>query len=140
MAKYVYDVEDENFRRVGDKRGIPLNVNITEAHRIVNLLELGSSVESIFDKVKLSNPKASRSTIRSFIKNYDEGNIELPTDAPVPVKIFDEMTNESNYDELAIRVKNLEDKVSEIKSECFTGAFAGEPKKKSIIEKVKSWV
>ena len=125
--KYVYDVDRECFKRI-DNRGKSLHVNITEANRIVNLLNLNYSVPAIINKVSLVDPQATQTTVKSFIRNYNEGNIEIPTDAPVPSRIFDEMTIEINYNDLEERVKSLEDRMSELRSDCFVSAFAGERK------------
>ena len=137
MKKYIYDAHSETFKR-SDKRGMPLYVNIVEANRIINLVNLGTSVQKIIENVKLSNPKASVSTVRSFIKNYREDNIEIPEDAPVPVKIFDEVTEDSRVDELEKRVKALEDKMAELKPT----AFAGESKsmEKGVINRIRTWI
>ena len=112
MAKYVYDIEKECFKRE-DNRGISLYVNISEANRIINLLNLGYSTYAITDKVQLINPKGTKSTVSSFIKNYKENNIEIPTDAPTPKLIFDEMTEDSRIDDLERRVKSLEERMLE---------------------------
>lgn len=127
MVKYSYDAEDECFKRM-NKRGRPLYVNITEAQRITNFVDLGAYTESIIDKVHLVSPKAGKSTVRSFIKNYKDGNIEMPTDAPVPVKVFDEMTDESRIDALEKRVEQLEQRLTE------------QPTQKNVIERIRTWI
>lgn len=127
MVKYSYDVEDECFKRK-NKRGRPLYVNITEAQRITNFVDLGAYTESIIDRVQLVSPKAGKSTVRSFIKNYKDGNIEMPTDAPVPTKVFDEMTDESRIDALEKRVELLEQRLSE------------QPTQKNVIERIRTWI
>ena len=86
--KYEYDVGLEGFRRT-DRRGKPLYVNITEANRIINLLNLGHSVADIKGKVSLSSPMGTITTINSFIRNYNEGNIIIPEDVPAPTKAYE---------------------------------------------------
>ena len=51
MKKYIYDAHSETFKR-SDKRGMPLYVNIVEANRIINLVNLGTSVQKIIENVK----------------------------------------------------------------------------------------
>lgn len=138
--KYKYDVDLEAFKRV-DNRGKPLYVNIIEANRIINLLNLGHSVADINGKISLSNPKGTVTTINSFIRNYREDNIIMPEDAPVPSRVFDSLTESERIDALEDRIKNLEDRFSEIKSDCFCSCFAGESKdEESNIDKVKAWL
>ena len=136
MAKYIYDVDLEAFRRT-DKRGKPLYVDIIEANRIINLIELGHSVADITGKVSLSNPKGTVTTINSFIKNYNQGNIEMPTDVPAPVHNFKSLTDTDRINALEERVTELENRLSEIKSDCFMTAFAGESKNES---RWKKWL
>lgn len=125
MVNYYYDVGSESFKRE-DNRGKGLYVNITEAQRIVNLLDLGHSLTEVEGKVTLSNPKGTSTTIKSFIKNYKNGNIEMPIDAPAPVRVFEELSDSSRIDELEERVSALEE------------IFA--KPKKTRFEKVKSWM
>ena len=126
MVKYKYDVESECFRRV-DNRGKPLWVNVTEAQSIALKLDLGYSITQIEGKVSLANPQGTVTTIRSFIKNYRAGNIEIPSDAPLPVRAFDEMSDSSRIDNLEKRVERLED--------IFYGT-----EEFDILGKVKSWI
>lgn len=139
--KYKYDVELEAFKRV-DNRGKPLYINITEANRIINLLNLGHSVADINGKVALSNPKGTVTTINSFIRNYKEDNIILPDDAPAPVHVFDSLTDSNRLSKLEERVTNLENIISELNSDCFTTGFAGESKtvNKGIVGRIRTWI
>ena len=130
MVKYKYDVEKEVFVRV-DNRGRHLYVNIVEANRIVNMINLGQSVSSITEKVRLSNPKGTFTTINSFIKNYKLGNIEMPVDAPAPVNLVSSMTNSDRLDELEERVSELENKYNNVMLKT---------DKKSLAKRVKSWL
>lgn len=141
MVKYEYDVESEVFKRV-DNRGRHLYVNITEAQRIISLMNLGMNKTKIQSKVTLSHPMGTSSTIETFIKNYKNGNIIIPENAPAPKNIFDEFVEESRMDKLEERVKNLENLMAEIKSDCFCSSFATESPKmeKGIVERIRSWV
>ena len=76
MVKYNYNVEMEAFKR-SDNRGKAIYVNVAEAQKIVSMLELGYSVADICGKVSLNSPKGSLTTIKSFIRNYKSGNIEI---------------------------------------------------------------
>lgn len=105
MAKYVYDVDDEVFRRL-DNSGRPLNVNVTEAERIVSLMNLGYGDTAISKKVTLVKGKSS--TVKSFIKNYKLGNIEIPDDAPAPTYMVEEISDGSRISALEERVTKLE--------------------------------
>ena len=129
MAKYHYNVEKEAFVRE-DNKGKPLYVNISEAQKIVLQLDLGYSVSSIEGKVALSNPKGTVTTIRSFIRNYKAGNIEISSDAPAPARVFDDILESNKLEELEERIENLEDIISDIT------ANGGQ----SFTEKVKEWL
>lgn len=110
MANYNYNPNKEAFVREKDNRGKPIYVNVTEAQRIVSLIDLGYSVADIENKMSLSNPKGTSTTVRSFIKNYKEGNIQIPNDAPAPSRIFDGLTDNDRLNELEERVSKLEKK------------------------------
>lgn len=122
MVEYHYDVNTEAFKRA-DNRGKSLYVNITEAQRIISLLNLGYSISDIEGKVSLSSPQGTITTVKSFIRNYKQGNINMPTDAPAPVKVFDSITDGSRIDLLEERVTKLE-----------------MIQKESVLDKVKSWI
>lgn len=114
--KYEYSETEECFKRA-DNRGRPLFVNIMEARQIESFIDLGYSVEEIKDKVKLSNNKAGRHTIISFIKNLKEGNIDLEGDYEIPIPQIVEIDDDMRISALEKRVSILEDVVSEIKPE-----------------------
>ena len=120
--KYEYYESEECFKRI-DNRGRPLFVNISEARQIESYINLGYSVEEIKDKVKLSHPRAGRHTIVSIIKNIKEGNVDLTGDYMIPVDQLVEFTDSERISKLEKRVSNLEDIMSEIKSDCFISAF-----------------
>ena len=82
---YKYDVEQECFVRE-DGLGKKFWINVTEAQRIMTLYDLGNSVSEIRNKIQF-NGEVYESTIRNFIRNVQEGKIEIPTDVtyvPVP--------------------------------------------------------
>lgn len=107
MAKYNYNPNKEAFVRE-DNKGKPLYVNITEAQRIVSLIDLGYSVADIENKMSLSNPKGTSTTVKSFLKNYKKGNINMPDNAPAPSMVFDSMTDNDRLTALEERVTALE--------------------------------
>ncbi len=112
MAKYEYDANREVFVRK-DKRGNHLAVNIAEAQRIINFMNLGYSVDGIQGKMNLVSPKGTASTVKSFIRNYKQGNIEMPNDAPVPVRLFESVEDDNRIDELEERISRIEQKMNE---------------------------
>jgi len=118
MVKYEYDPLIEKFRRV-DNKGTHLNINIVEARRIVALKNLGYKVTSIYrdSELNLAN-KIGISTLRTFIKNYDAGNISIEGEFPVPKAVFDEMTDESRIDELERRIEVLEEMMKNKTCDC----------------------
>jgi len=106
MVKYEYDIDEEGFRRV-DRRGRILPINITEARRIASLLDLGFGVDTIHKKMVYTQ-NVSKTTTRSFIKNYREGNIDLDGDYPAPCRVMEHMDTEAKLNELDNRIKCLE--------------------------------
>ena len=129
MVEYYYDVDDEVFKRV-DNRGNHLAINIAEAQRIVSLVDLGYSAYKIDNKITLSNPKAGISTVKSFIKNYKDGNINIPDNAPAPTVLYEELSNDARLSNIEERIKKLEDDWEEFKSS----------ESKGFKSKVKSWM
>ena len=127
MANYKYDSQLEVFKRT-DNRGNHLAVNISEAQRIISLLDLGYSASKIQNKIRLSNPKASTSTLNSFIRNYVDGNIFMPDDAPAPVRSLESISDNDRINRLEERVIELEKKVDGMTSE-----------DKGLVGKAKSW-
>lgn len=128
MASYNYNPNKEAFVR-DDKRGKPIYVNVTEAQRIVSLLDLGYSMADIENKIQLNNPKGTSTTVKSFVKNYKEGNIVLPENAPAPTQLFESMTDNDRIDRLEERVNMLEEKLN-----------SNTENDEGIIDKVKSWM
>lgn len=105
MVKYVYNVEQEVFRRV-DNRGPPLKVNIIEARRIKNLMELGTKAPTIHKTIDFVNP-ISMTTLRTVMKNIDEGNLELDGDYPAPIGQIHDMDVEARLNKLEMDVNEL---------------------------------
>ena len=132
MAKYHYDIEDEVFKRE-DNRGRHLAVNISEAQRIVTLINLGYSSYKIEKKVSLSNPKSGCTTIETFVNNYKKGNIELPENAPAPAKVFQSLTDND-------RLSNLEERVGKLEEWIEHNNVILKTEEKSLTDKVKSWI
>lgn len=132
MVKYEYNPTLEGFQRV-DRRGRVLPINISEGRRIETLLKLGCSVASIYESIDF-NKDVTSTTVRTFVKNYREGNISLEGDFPVPEHQFEEVTNDSRLTSLEDRVQTLEDQMSKINPNCFISAFAT-----TTVEKENSW-
>lgn len=107
MVKYEYNPNIEGFKRV-DNRGHSLDIDIVEARRIVALQNLGYTVPDIFKEMGLAR-KISISTLRTFLKNYNNGNISIEGEFPVPQKHLDEMDTELKMDDLERRIKSLEE-------------------------------
>ena len=138
MVKYNYNVEMEAFKR-SDNRGKAIYVNVAEAQRIVSMLELGYSVADICGKVSLNSPKGSLTTIKSFIRNYKNGNIEIPTNAPAPSNVYESMDYDVRFDELEERVLKLENKFKLVMT-ALENSCECDCKNESMIDKVKSWI
>lgn len=99
--KYEYDEVDECFKRV-DNRGRHLKINIVEARDIDNLLNLGYSVSQVYQKLNLD---VTVYTLRTFVNNLREGNINLDEDYELPIR----STPRSKYEEWDDRISRLED-------------------------------
>lgn len=116
MARYEYDVKNEYFRRKienGWRGGKPFYVNITEANKIINLINLGYNTTEINDKVSLVNPKATATTIRNFVNKYKKGDILIPKDAPAPSIVYNSLTDSDRLTALEKRVTELENKLND---------------------------
>ena len=131
--KYKYNSSLECFERYdenGKPRGKKLWVNIMEARKIITLYDLGNSVGLIQSKMTFSSKKASGHTVGTIIKLYEEGDIELDGNYPIPSTDFDNLNNDIKIENLEARVEVLEKKLVELENkdnESFTG-------------KVKSWI
>ena len=142
MVKYDYDVEKECFKRV-DNRGRPLMINITEGKKVESMLNLGYPISQIYRKIDWVND-INETNLRTFVRNLQNGNIDVSGDYPAPRPVFEDLTIsglENRIEKLEEIVKNHEDRFSELKSDCFISAFADESnEEKGIIDEVKSWM
>ena len=127
MVKYEYDPIAEGFRRT-DNRGRILEINIAEARRIETLMNLGWSVDSIYEKIHF-NGNVTRTTCRSFIRNLKEGNITLEGDFPAPKELMENLDLEARVSKLESEIELLKQQHSNC--ECEESGFKG---------KVKSWI
>ena len=135
--KYEYEPSLECYKRI-DKTGRPLKFNIEEARRIKSMRDMGCTVSSIYRKIDWSND-VSETQLRTFVENIEKGNIPLDGEYPTPVKT--QSTKNSRIDDLEKRVTSLEDRMSELRSDCFVSAFASQSKKKNtMFGKVKGWL
>ena len=109
--KYKYDIENEYFVRE-DGLGKKFYINSSEAHRIMSMYSLGNSVGEIRNKIRFVNARrVTESTIINFIKNVNEGNIELDEDYPAPVKMVESLTDNDRLNNLEERVSKLEEQL-----------------------------
>lgn len=131
MVKYKYDVDDEVFKRI-DKRGYSLKVNIMEARRIKSLMDLGNGPYDIMRKIEFTN-NISITTLRTVMKNINEGNITLEGDYPAPTQQLKEL----DYD---IRIRNLEKRVSLLELGNCDCECESDENQTTIMDKVKGWI
>ena len=106
--KYDYDIEKEAFIRE-DGLGKKFHINIVEARRIVTLHDLGNSISEIRNKIQFQSNKVSETTIKNFLKQVENGNIDLNGDYPAPANAVFDLTLEE-------RISNLEERVNELES------------------------
>lgn len=127
---YKYDVEQECFVRE-DGLGKKFWINSSEAHRIMSMYSLGNSIGEIRNKIEFVNArKVTESTIVNFIKNVNNGNIELNKDYPAPIRMVESITDSDRISKLEERVSNLEELFKSHECECNV----------SNVDKVKSWL
>ena len=141
MVKYEYDIERECFRRV-DNRGRPLMINITEGKKVESMLNLGYPVAQIYRKIDWVND-INETNLRTFVRNLNNGNIDVSGDYPAPQIVFEGLTIDGLEDRIAKLeeiVKSHEEKFSDMRHECFMSTYVEEPKKKGILDEVKSWM
>ena len=124
--KYNYDAELEAFVRV-DGNGKKFYINSVEAQRIVTLRELGYSYSAIARKIDFASKKVGESSIKNFLKNVDEGNIEVYGDYPAPTGVIESIDDND-------RISRLEDRVTELENVVFAN-----DDNKSITNKVREW-
>lgn len=107
--KYVYNTDKECFERE-DGLGKKFWINSSEAHRIMTMYSLGNSIGEIRNKIRFVNARrVTESTIVNFIKNVNDGNIELDKDYPAPVKMVESLTDSDRINNLEERVSKLEE-------------------------------
>ena len=94
MVKYEYDIERECFRRV-DNRGRPLMINITEGKKVESMLNLGYPVAQIYRKIDWVND-INETNLRTFVRNLNNGNIDVSGDYPAPQIVFEDLTIDSD--------------------------------------------
>ncbi len=128
MVKYEYDALVEGFRRV-DNRGRVLPINISEARRIESLHRVGHKVSDIYYQINFSQ-KVSLTTLKTFIRNLDDGNINLEGDYPAPKVLVDEFDVEA-------KIATLERDIEEIRKEL---ASLKEKGNESLSDKVREWI
>lgn len=130
---YKYWEEKECFVRE-DGLGKKFWINVTEAQRIMTLYDLGNSVSEIRNKIQF-NGEVYESTIRNFIRNVQEGKIEIPTDVtyvPVP----EDLTVEH-------RLANLEEEVTKIKiilEHQVCDCNKEEEESKNLLGRIRAWM
>lgn len=123
--RYKYDASRECFIRE-DGLGKKFYINSTEAHRIMNMYSFDNSIGEIRNKIQFNHPrKVTESTIKNFINNVKNGNIELTDDLPAPVEDVMNITMDDRMESLEQRMSVLEDMICN---------------KKSFSDKVKSWI
>lgn len=105
--KYNYDVEQECFIRE-DGAGKRININISEAQRIIALKDLGYSIAQIRNKMVFSSNKVYESTIQNFLNNVEKGNIVISGDYPAPKLALEDLTVDMRLTSLEERLENVE--------------------------------
>lgn len=125
MVKYEYNEELEVFKRV-DNRGVPLYFNISEARQIESMRRLGMKAPTIQKRIDFVND-VSATNLRTFIKNLEEGNIDLSGDYRLPSKSFEELDWEA-------RISKIESDLADMRERYCTC----ECEKKGIIGRIKS--
>lgn len=127
MVKYEYNEELEVFKRV-DNRGVPLYFNISEARQIESMRRLGMKAPTIQKRIDFVND-VSATNLRTFIKNLEEGNIDLSGDYRLPSKSFEELDWEA-------RISKIESDLADMRERYCTCA----EKKESLGERVRKWL
>ncbi len=126
--KYNYDSNLECFVRE-DGLGKKLWINSVEGQRIMTLHKLGNSISEIRNKITFNSRKVRESTIEAFIRNVKNGDIVIPSDAPMPVN--ESLTVEE-------RIQRLEDDLEEFKSRFESPSCECEPEdSESFMEKLR---
>ena len=127
--KYDYNSKLECFVRE-DGLGKKIWINSSEAQRIVTMRNLGYSIGGICAKINFNSGKVQESTIVSFLKNVEEGNIIVDGDYPAPKNVIEDLT-------VSDRIVSLEERVTELEEIINNDKLI---EKSSWRGKVKSWL
>lgn len=120
--RYNYDSDKECFVRE-DGLGKKLWINSVEAQRIMTLRNLGNSISEIRNKITFHSRKVSESTIENFIRNVEDGNIDIPTDAPMPVN--EDLTIEERISRLENDLAEFKERFDTVPRESFSDKVRG---------------
>ena len=133
MVRYEYRVDEEDFKRI-DNRGRPIKINITEARQIESLLNLGYSITKIYDKVDFYED-VSITTLRTFVRNLKEGDIDLEGDYPAPVYIKKDIDLEARVFKLEQDIGKFESMLNELSEK-----LTEDNKESETVKKVRTWL
>ena len=100
-----------------DKVGKKLWVTMTEAQRIITLRDLGNSMGEIQAKMSFVSSKASSYSVKTILERYDNGELIIDMDVPVTDVEWNDLSYDSKINDLELRIKHLEDIISENKNE-----------------------
>lgn len=131
MVKYEYRSDLEAFKRI-DNREPSLKFNIVEARRIESMLEMGTKLPTIYKNIDFVND-VSMTNLRTFVKNLEEGNINLEGDYPSPTVQLEDI----NYE---IRISKLEEDIETIKKSLLDIKSCDCKSDESVMDKVKQWL
>ena len=113
---WIYNSKLGCFER-SDKVGKKLWVTMTEAQRIITLRDLGNSMGEIQAKMSFVSSKASSYSVKTILERYDNGELIIDMDVPVTDVEWNDLSYDSKINDLELRIKHLEDIISENKNE-----------------------
>lgn len=113
---WIYNSKLGCFER-SDKVGKKLWVTMTEAQRIITLRDLGNSIGEIQAKMSFVSSKASSYSVKTILERYDNGELIIDMDVPVTEVEWNDLSYDSKINDLELRIKHLEDIISENKVE-----------------------
>lgn len=113
---WIYNSKLGCFER-SDKVGKKLWVTMTEAQRIITLRDLGNSMGEIQAKMSFVSSKASSYSVKTILERYDNGELIIDMDVPVTDVEWNDLSYDSKINDLELRIKHLEDIISENKVE-----------------------
>ena len=113
---WIYNSKLGCFER-SDKVGKKLWVTMTEAQRIITLRDLGNSIGEIQAKMSFVSSKASSYSVKTILERYDNGELIIDMDVPVTDVEWNDLSYDSKINDLELRIKHLEDIISENKNE-----------------------